>query len=107
MKLPAGERIARWALATEYGMEGKFAWLPPVIKEMKVEDGAILLTFGGRGVTSAGDGAPLAGFAIAGKDMKFQPADASNKIIGKKGRHLQYDSTIAVLKSPLVPEPLH
>jgi sialate O-acetylesterase len=28
-------------------------------------------------------------------------------VIGKKGRSLQYDNTIVVLKSPLVPEPVH
>jgi sialate O-acetylesterase len=49
----------------------------------------------------------MAGFAIAGEDMKFQPAEVSNKVIGKKGRSLQYDSTIVVLKSPLVPNPVH
>jgi sialate O-acetylesterase len=107
VKVPAGERIARWALATQYGMEGKFTWLPPMIKEMKVEDGAIHLKFEGKGVTSAGDGSPMAGFAIAGEDMKFQPAEISNKVIGKKGRSLQYDSTIVVLTSPLVPNPAH
>jgi sialate O-acetylesterase len=107
VKIPAGERIARWALATQYGLEGKFTWLPPMIKEMKVQDGAIFLTFEGKGVTATGDGAPMAGFAIAGEDMKFQPAEVSNMVIGKKGRSLQYDNTIVVLKSPLVPEPVH
>jgi sialate O-acetylesterase len=107
VKVPAGERIARWALATQYEMEGKFTWLPPMIKEMTVQDGAIFLKFEGKGVTATGDGAPMAGFAIAGEDKKFQPAEVSNKVIGKKGRSLQYDNTIVVLKSPLVPEPVH
>jgi len=107
VKVPAGERIARWALATQYGMEGKFTWLPPMIREMTVEDGAIHLKFDGKGVTSTGDGAPMAGFAIAGENMKFQPAETSNKVIGKKGRSLLYDSTIVILKSPLVPNPAH
>ena len=35
VKVPAGERLARWALATQYGMEDEFAWLPPMITEMK------------------------------------------------------------------------
>ena len=107
VKIPAGERIARWALATQYEMEGKFTWMPPMIKEMKVQDGAMLLTFDGKGVTSAGDGSPLAGFAIAGKDMKFQPAEVTHKVIGKKGRRVQYDNTIVILTSPLVPEPVN
>ena len=107
VKVPAGERIARWALATQYDMAGKFTWLPPTIKEMKVEDGAIHLKFEGKGVGSTGDGAPMAGFAIAGEDGKFQPAEVSHKVIGKKGRSLVYDNTIVVLKSPLVPNPVH
>jgi sialate O-acetylesterase len=78
-----------------------------MIKEMNVEDGAIHLKFEGKGVTSTGDGAPMAGFAIAGEDKKFQPAKISNKVIGKKGRSVQYDNTIVVLKSPLVPKPVH
>ncbi len=107
VKVPAGERIARWALATQYGMEGTFTWLPPMITEMNVEDGAIHLTFDGKGVAATGDGAPLAGFAIAGEDKRFQPAEVSHKITGKKGRRVQYDNTIVVLKSPLVPDPVH
>jgi len=107
VKIPAGERIARWALATQYEMEGKFTWMPPMIKEMKVQDGAIVLTFEGKGVTAPGDGSPLAGFAIAGKDMKFQPAGISHKVIGKKGRSVQYDNTILILTSPLVPKPVN
>jgi len=107
VKVPAGERIARWALATQYGMEGKFTWLPPMIKEVKTEEGAIVLKFDGKGVSSTGDGAPMAGFAVAGEDMKFQPARVAHKVIGKKGRSVQYDSTIVVLTSPLVPKPVH
>jgi hypothetical protein len=35
LKVEAGERIACWALETQYDMAGKFSWLSPTIKEMK------------------------------------------------------------------------
>jgi hypothetical protein len=49
----------------------------------------------------------MSGFAIAGEDMKFQPADVSHKVIGKKGRETQYDRKVLVLKSALVDKPVH
>jgi sialate O-acetylesterase len=46
---------------------------------------------------------PILGFAIAGKDGKFQPASAKFREKGKE----QYDRRVIVLSSPLVPEPVH
>lgn len=43
LKIPAGERIARWALATQYGFDREIRWKPPMVKEMKVEDDRIRL----------------------------------------------------------------
>jgi sialate O-acetylesterase len=107
VKIPAGERIARWALATQYGgLEGKFNWLPPTIKEMKAEDGAVVLTFDQK-VSPVPDGSPVEGFAIAGKDGKFQPARASFRVISKSRRRTTYDTTTLLLTSPLIPEPVH
>ncbi|HUT12257.1 MAG TPA: hypothetical protein VMY42_17295 [Thermoguttaceae bacterium] len=107
LKIPAGERIARWALATQYGMEEEFLWLPPMLKEMKVQDGAIVLTFD-QAVAPVSDGSAMAGFAIAGKDMKFQPATTTYRVIGKDSRGSEeYDTKVLILKSSLVPEPVH
>ena len=106
VKVSAGERIARWALETQYGMQGKFTWLPPTIKETKVQDGALVLIFDQK-VAAVADGSPVEGFAIAGKDGKFQPARANFRVISKGRRHATYDNTMLLLTSPLIPEPVH
>jgi len=36
-KEPCGERISRWALATQYGFEREIKWKPPMYTEMKVD----------------------------------------------------------------------
>jgi sialate O-acetylesterase len=100
IKIPVGERIARWALATQYGMK-QIRWLPPAVKEMRVENGRILLTLDDD--TAPYNDGPILGFAIAGKDGKFQPASAKFREKGKE----QYDRRVIVLSSPLVPEPVH
>ena len=107
VKIPAGERMARWALATQYEMEDKFRWLPPMIKEMNAQDGAIVLNFGQQ-VTAPADGSPMAGFAIAGEDKRFQPATTTYRVISKDSRgRAKYDARVLVLRSSLVPNPVH
>jgi len=106
VKIPAGKRIARWALATQHGMEEAFPWLPPVITETQSQDGALVLKFDQQ-VGGPSDGSPMTGFAIAGEDMKFQPATVNHRVVGKSGRRVKYDSTTLILKSPLVPHPVH
>ena len=101
VKIPAGERAAVWALVSQYGAGHGLQWLPPVLKEMKAVDGALELTFNGP-VGDNSDGTGMSGFAIAGEDMKFQPAEVSYKGGGK----VQDGSTL-VLKSALVSKPLH
>lgn len=107
LKLPAGERIARWALSTEYGYEKQLNWKPPFLAEMKVVDGSIQLNMD----VSAGavdDGGPIEGFAIAGEDRKFHPATATHLVTGKddRGRE-QKDTKVIVLTSPMVANPVH
>ncbi len=106
LKVPAGERIARWALATQYGFK-QLQWKPPMVKEMKVEEGQIVLQMD-ETVNNVDDGGPIEGFAIAGEDKKFQPAEAAFRVTGKdaKGKG-QEDKTAIVLKSALVPKPAH
>ena len=105
LKIPAGERIARWALATQYGFEKDIRWKPPIVKEMRAEGGGIRITFD-EPVSAIDDGSPIYGFAIAGEDRKFQPADAGFLVTGKdaKGKP-QTDPKTLVLTSPLVPNP--
>ena len=106
VKIPAGERIAGWALATQYGEEHRVRWLPPMLKEMQTEEGRLVLRFDSR--VYAPDRGPIVGFAIAGEDRRFQPADADWLEIGKdaKGKP-RIDKQALVLTSPHVPEPIH
>jgi sialate O-acetylesterase len=104
IKIPAGERMAAWALATQYGKN--IRWLPPQLKEVKTGDDKLLLQMD-TWVIPFHDG-PIQGFAIAGKDGRFQPAKAEwlDKNAGKGGSP-NWDRTAVVLTSPLVPEPLY
>ncbi|MEZ6036502.1 MAG: hypothetical protein R3F29_03405 [Planctomycetota bacterium] len=106
VKIPAGERIARWALATQYGMGRELEWVPPQLLGMEVQDGALVLQFD----TPVGDpeeGA-IVGFAIAGDDRRFQPAKAVHREVGKDDRgRPRLDQKQLVLTSPLVPAPVH
>jgi hypothetical protein len=44
LKIPAGERTARWALATQYG-KTNLQWMPSKLVEMTVEPGRLVLHF--------------------------------------------------------------
>ena len=106
VKIPVGERISRWALATQYGFERDIKWKPPMHTGMKVEDDRIILRMD-TPVKAVDDG-PIVGFAIAGKDRRFHPADAEHLVTGKdRNNRPQYDRRAIVLTSPHVPEPVH
>jgi sialate O-acetylesterase len=79
-KKDPGERLARWALAKDYGKE--LIYSGPLFKSSEVKDGAIRVTFdqSGAGLKSR-DGGALKRFEIAGADKKWKWADA--KIYGK------------------------
>jgi sialate O-acetylesterase len=106
LKLPAGERIARWALATQYGFSRQIEWKPPMLEGMQQQDRALLLKLD----TDVGDpqDGQIQGFAIAGRDRKFHPAEVAYAEKGKDDRgRVQYDRKQLVLTSPMVPEPIH
>jgi sialate O-acetylesterase len=106
LKLPAGERIARWALATQYGFDRQVEWKPPMLVSMEKRDGSLLLRLDAD-VNDPEDGA-IQGFAIAGEDRKFHPADVVHAEKGTDGRgRVQYDRKQLVLTSPMVPNPTH
>jgi len=106
IKIPVGERIAGWALVTQYGLSKDIRWQPPTIKEMRVEGGKIFLKLDSSDAIPYNDG-PILGFAIAGKDGKFQPAKAAwlNKSTNSSSK--QEDRSVIVLSSPLVAEPVY
>ncbi|MCR9243894.1 MAG: sialate O-acetylesterase [bacterium] len=106
VKLPAGERIARWALATQYGLGRELVWQPPRVVAVDRRDGELVLRLD-TAVSDPEDGA-MVGFAIAGEDRRFQPAEVGYVAIGKDGRgRTRFDRKQLVLRSPLVPTPVH
>jgi len=107
LKIPAGERIARWALATQYGFESSLRWKPPIVLEMKLEDGRIELQLD-EPASAIDDGGPILGFAIAGEDRRFHPAQAEHLVTGQNDRSQPItDKKVLVLTSPMVATPLH
>lgn len=106
VKIPAGERIARWALATQYGFAGELDWKPPMLVGMTVREDALVLQLD-TPVGDPEDGA-IEGFAIAGADRRFHPADVTYAEVGKDERgQPRFDQKQLVLRSPLVPAPQH
>lgn len=79
-KKPVGDRLAYWALAKNYNMDG-ISYCGPGFKKMdKSIDGKITLFFdsNANGLTSFGK--ELTGFEIAGEDKVFYPAVAKIKM---------------------------
>jgi sialate O-acetylesterase len=112
IKIPVGERAAKWAIVNQYGLiTGRDAdeyWLPPTIKEVKIADGTIRLTMSTAVKMKDESSDKLVGFAIAGKDRRFYPADVNWYTDGTKDNRnrLQYKRDILVLSSPFVAEPV-
>jgi sialate O-acetylesterase len=98
IKIPVGERIARWALATQYGVT--IRWLPPTITETNVDGPALVVKLDADVVPY--NSGPIHGFAIAGSDRKWYPATAAYWTDEKKHVH----RSVIVLTSPFVPEPV-
>ncbi|MFC1454071.1 sialate O-acetylesterase [Verrucomicrobiota bacterium] len=104
-KFDVGERLARWALARDYGKTNIVA-SGPLYREMKIEGGRIRLSFDylggglmvgektGRKPASEIKNGKLQRFAIAGEDKKWVWADAV------------IDGDTVVVSSPDVPKPV-
>lgn len=107
LKIPVGERISRWALATQYGLSRQIRWRPPTVERMEVVDGTIVLHMDGA-VAAADTNAAIEGFAIAGEDRRFHPAAVEWLATGvdANGRP-QRNREVLVLSSPHVPAPIH
>ncbi|TYA74641.1 sialate O-acetylesterase [Seonamhaeicola marinus] len=84
-KKEVGERLALWALAKDYNIEG-FSYSGPVFDTLELKGSKAIIRFkhAPLGLTSLGK--PLDHFEIAGTDGVFHPAEA--KII-EKGNALQ------------------
>ncbi|PQJ29197.1 sialate O-acetylesterase [Rubritalea profundi] len=93
-KKPVGERLARIALAKDYG-RNNLVYSGPSIKQSSIEKNSIRLTFDhvAGGLVSR-DGKPLSHFTIAAKDQQFVEATAV------------IDGESIIVSSPAVPSPV-
>ncbi len=74
-KIVVAERLAYWALAKDYGMEG-VQYSGPVYREMSVEGNEATLSFDYAPDGLSSYGAELTSFTIAGADKVFHAAEA-------------------------------
>jgi sialate O-acetylesterase len=111
IKVPVGERAAKWALATQYGLfPGRDAdgyWLPPSITDAEIVDGKINLTLSTTVKTKDDSDGKLLGFAVAGADRRYYPAVVDWFTDGTRDNRnrLQYKRNMLTLSSPFVAEP--
>jgi len=73
-KTPLGERLARWALATQYDV--KVEYRTPIYRSMHTEGNEVVVTFDVNIHPRHGGRAEIEGFAVAGEDRHFYPAKA-------------------------------
>lgn len=110
IKVPAGERAAKWALASQYGLlQGDDFWLPPTIMNVERADGEIRLAMSTELRTKDDSDGRMLGFAIAGEDRRFYPAEIDYYTDGSlDGRNRPiYQRKTLVLSSPFVDQPVH
>lgn len=113
IKIPVGERAAKWALATRYGLfKGRDAeawWLPPAIDKVEIAGGTMRLTMSTDVKTRDDSDGRMLGFAIAGKDRRFYLAEVDWSTDGTKDNRNppQTVRNMLVLSNRFVPEPLH
>ena len=92
-KVEAGERMARWALTTQYGFN--LGWEPAIFEGIERLKDKIIVTFS-KAVKSSDD-RPMEGFSIAGIDRHFYPAKAEYvKIQNEKGQKVNDKKRIVV-----------
>jgi sialate O-acetylesterase len=91
------------------GRDADQYWLPPSITDMQAIDGTIRLTMSSEIKTRDDSEGKLLGFAIAGEDRRFYPADVQWYSDGSVDSRNQprYQRNVLVLSSPFVPEPAH
>lgn len=108
IKVPVGERAAKWAMATQYGVLSDEFWLPPSIEKMEAVDGALQLKMSTNVTTKDDSDGRMIGFAIAGEDRRFYPAEVNYATDGvdNRNRPKQIRNTL-VLSSPHVTKPIH
>jgi sialate O-acetylesterase len=95
-KVEVGERMARWALTTQYGFS--LEWEPAVSTGVERLSDRIIVTFSKEVKTS--DDRPIDGFCIAGSDRHFYPAKAAFvKIKDENGKPVNDRKRIEVMNT--------
>ncbi len=112
IKVPAGERAAKWALVTQYqlltGRDAPLYWTPPAIQEVVLEGGTIRLQFDTEIRKLDDSELGMVGFAIAGDDRIFYPARIDYFANGVDDRNRpKLKKNILVLSHPSVESPKH
>ena len=107
IKIPAGERAAKWAVATQYGKLNEEYWLPPSIQEVKIVDHTLQLTTSTAVTMKDESEDQMNGFAIAGNDRRFFPAEVNYGTEVGQDNKSRPNKNILVLSSPFVSEPTH
>ena len=103
-KFELGERIARWALHTQYDFR-RLGWKPVELVGHEVKDDHIVLRFDRR--VRVHDGRPFSGFSIAGEDRQFYPATAEFLVVGQDDRNRpRVDEHQLHVSSPHVQNPI-
>lgn len=101
-KAEVGERMARWALSTQYGF--KLGWEPAIYKSIERLKDRIIVTFSKE--VKSSDDRPLEGFSIAGPDQHFYPAKAEYvKLVNEKGQKVN-DKKRVIVWNDLVVDPV-
>ncbi len=101
-KAEVGERMARWALSTQYGFD--LGWEPVVYKNIERLKDRIIVNFSKE--VKSSDDRPLEGFSIAGPDQHFYPAKAEYvKLVNEKGQKVN-DKKRVVVWNDLVVDPV-
>lgn len=108
IKVPAGERAAKWAMATQYELLKDEFWLPPTVKEVTLADGRMTLEMSTEIRTKDDSDGRMLGFAIAGEDRRYYPAVIEYGQDGVDNRNRpRYKRNRLVLSSPHVAKPVH
>jgi len=112
IKIPVGERAAKWALASPYRLLGTRDaddyWLPPTIEKAEATSGTLRLTMSTEIRTRDDSDGRLLGFAIAGRDRRFYPAQIDYLTEGVDGQNRPIQKrNVLVLTSPFVAQPEH
>lgn len=100
-KVQLAERIARWAMSTQYGFD--VVWEPVLHEGTEIQVDKIIVTFNKKVKTS--DDRPITGFSIAGKDGRFYPASAKFVKMQNSNGQMVDDRTRIEVWNDLCPEP--